>query len=37
MTRQKSESSIVPEGPRKLPPTELAWGGKGIPVDEVMA
>jgi hypothetical protein len=36
MTRQKSENSIVPEGLRKLPPTELARGGKGIPVDKEM-
>lgn len=34
MTRQKSESSIVPEGRRKAPPTERARGGKGAPVHQ---
>jgi len=34
MTRQKSENSIVPQGLRKLVPTELARGGKGIPVEK---
>lgn len=37
MSRQKSENSIVPQGPRKLPPTELARGGKGVPVDKEIA
>lgn len=34
MTRQKSESSIVPEGLRKRAPTEPARGGKGVPVHQ---
>lgn len=36
MTRQKSEDSIVPKGRRKSASTELARGGKGVPVNEEM-
>ena len=36
MTRQKSESSIVPEGRRKSASTEGTRGGKGAPVNEEM-
>jgi len=36
MTRQKSENSVVPKGPRKSAPTEHARGGKGVPVNEEM-
>ncbi len=36
MARQKSEGPIVPEGRRKAPQTELARGGKGVPVNEEM-
>ena len=37
MTQQKSEDRIVPEGPRKVAPTqgvEAPGGGKAVPVDE---
>ncbi len=37
MTRQKSEDLVVPQGRRKAPPTELARGGKEVPVNEEMA
>ena len=37
MSRQKSESSVVPQGRRKSPPTERARGGKGTPVNKEMA
>jgi RNA-directed DNA polymerase len=37
MSRQKSESSVVPQGRRKSSPTERARGGKGTPVNKEIA
>lgn len=34
MALQKSEDPIVPEGSRKVSPTALERGGKGVPVDQ---